>query len=54
VLIINPASGPGAAVDANYAAVAASLRASGVTVLGYVHTAYAQRASSLVTADIDK
>ncbi|RDB26835.1 Spherulin-4 [Hypsizygus marmoreus] len=60
-LIINPASGPGAAgtqPDTTYQACIATLRSTGaaaggnVKLLGYVATGYGSRTSSLVTTDI--
>ncbi|RDB26833.1 Spherulin-4 [Hypsizygus marmoreus] len=60
-LIINPASGPGAAgtqPDTTYQACIATLRSTGaaagrnVKILGYVATGYGNRTSSLVTTDI--
>ena len=52
VLVINPASGPGAQVDAAYAQVTQAARAAGITVLGYVSTSYGSRDAAAVTADI--
>ena len=54
VFIANPNSGPGTKVDATYKTSMASMRASGVKVIGYVHTSYGQRSIDLVKADIDK
>jgi hypothetical protein len=42
IVIINPASGPGAAVDHNYEAALADLRRPPVRVLGYVDDAYGE------------
>lgn len=49
-VVINPASGPGTAVDPAYAEVRAGLRQT--RVLGYVDTDYAQRPHAEVVADI--
>jgi hypothetical protein len=46
--IINPDSGPGTKMDANYLAGVLKLRAAGVGVLGYVSTSYASRDLSAV------
>ena len=54
LIILNPASGPGAAVDPNYTAALESLRSTSVDVYGYVDTDYGQRATSAVLADADK
>jgi len=54
VAVVNPASGPGAAVDSGYAAGIARLTAAGVKVLGYVATGYAVRNPPEVKADIDR
>ena len=53
LVIINPGSGPGAAVDANYAAQLARSQAAGQTVIGYVHSSYGARALADVKADVD-
>ena len=53
VAIINPDNGPGGSQDPNYVAGVNSLRSAGVTVLGYVYTSYAARASASVIADIN-
>jgi hypothetical protein len=50
--ILNPASGPGTAVDPNYTTVITNLRAAGGKVIAYVHTSYGKRALSAVTKDI--
>lgn len=52
--ILNPASGPGAALDANYRNAVNSLRASGGRVIGYVSTSYGARPIADVKADIAK
>ncbi|MFD4138157.1 spherulation-specific family 4 protein [Streptomyces sp. NBC_00390] len=51
-VILNPASGPGAAPDPAFAAVAGRLRAAGVRVLGYADTDYGRRPHSAVVADL--
>jgi Spherulation-specific family 4 len=53
VAVMNPASGPGAAPDANYVSQIAAARAAGVAVLGYVTTSYATRPASAVEAEVD-
>lgn len=55
--IVNPASGPGRAgapADPNYTAVLAEARAAGVTLIGYVSTAYARRPVEVVTAEVER
>ena len=54
MVIINPASGPGASADPGYTQVIAQARAVGIIVLGYVSTSYGQRAQADVIADINK
>jgi hypothetical protein len=54
VAVVNPANGPGGAVDSAYAAGIARLNAAGVKVLGYVATGYAVRNPPEVKADIDR
>jgi hypothetical protein len=54
IVIFNPNSGPGTATDPGYTSVIAQARAAGIVVLGYVSTAYGQRAAADVTADINK
>jgi hypothetical protein len=54
LVIINPASGPGAAVDSNYVTLSANLRAAGTIVLGYVATTYTAKSTADVQAEIDK
>jgi hypothetical protein len=51
--ILNPASGPGASLDANYAAAVSTFQAAGGKAIGYVSTRYAARPLSEVTADIN-
>jgi hypothetical protein len=52
--ILNPASGPGAAADANYASAISRVQTAGGKVIGYVSSSYANRALSDVVADINK
>ncbi len=52
--IVDPASGPGAAVDAGYAAGIGKLQLAGITVLGYVPTGYGARSVATIQADIDR
>lgn len=52
VVIADCDNGPGTAADPNYAAAIAALQAAGVTVLGYVDTAYAQYTEAQVNAQI--
>ena len=54
IVIVNPSSGPGGAVDQNYAAQAKRSRAASLVVLGYVYTGYGRRPSAEVKSDIDK
>ncbi len=53
-VIVNPSSGPGGAIDQNYAARVERNRAASLTVLGYVYTDYGRRPSAAVKSDIDK
>jgi hypothetical protein len=52
IAILNPASGPGTAQDANYVSAVANLHHAGGQVIAYVHTSYATRAMSEVTNDV--
>jgi hypothetical protein len=54
LVIINPASGPGAAVDSNYVTLSSNLRAAGTIVLGYVATTYSSKSAASVQTEIDK
>ena len=54
IAVVNPASGPGAAVDPGYASGIARLSAAGIKVVGYVATGYAVRNAPVVKADIDR
>lgn len=53
-IIINPASGPGKRVDANYTKAIDRLQGAGCMVLGYVDTNYAKRREADVRHDIDQ
>jgi hypothetical protein len=50
---LNPASGPGEKVDANYTKAIDRLRGAGCVVLGYVATKYGKRREADVRKDID-
>ncbi len=52
LLVVNPASGPGAAPDVDYRRAIAAARSGGARVLGYVPTGWAGRPSGAVEADI--
>lgn len=54
VAVMNPASGPGAAVNSDWTAVSNHARGSGHRVLGYVDTAYAARPLADVATDLDR
>jgi spherulation-specific family 4 protein len=54
IAIMNPASGPGTAVNSDWTAVVNHARNCGHRVLGYVDTNYAARPAADVEADIDK
>jgi Spherulation-specific family 4 len=54
LVIVNPASGPGAAPQADYGRAVRRLRAAGTRVLGYVPTAYSARSARAVDADVDR
>ncbi len=51
--ILNPASGPGSARDANYVAAVSRLRNAGGRVIGYVPTGFGSRPLDDVFADVD-
>lgn len=53
-VIVNPASGPGRFVDANYTRAIGRLQGAGCVVLGYVATGYGKRAAAAVKKDIDQ
>ena len=54
VAIVNPASGPGRRVDANYTNVLKQAKKSKVTLIGYVSTSYGKRKTEEVKADVDQ
>jgi hypothetical protein len=54
VVIVNPASGPGAKVDDNYKEVFERAKKSKATLIGYVSTRYAKRPLADVKADVDR
>lgn len=53
-VIVNPASGPGTQVDANYTKAIDRLRGAGCVCLGYVRTDYAKRSVTEVKGDLDQ
>lgn len=53
IAVINPEDGPGASLNADYVKGIAALLKAGVSVLGYVSTAYTVRSETAVNADID-
>jgi hypothetical protein len=53
-VIINPASGPGERVDANYTKAIDRLYGAGCVVLGYVTTSYGKRTEAQVRKEIDQ
>jgi hypothetical protein len=54
LVIINPASMPGTAVDSNYVTIVNNMKAAGLIVLAYTYTGYGSRAAAMVQSDIDK
>jgi hypothetical protein len=54
VVIVNPASGPGAAADPNYAGILKRAERAKVTPIGYVTTSYGRRPLRDVEADVDR
>lgn len=52
--ILNPDSGPGAALDPSYGSVVDGLQAAGGRVIGYVHTSYGTRSAATVKAEISR
>lgn len=54
LLVINPASGPGAEPSAGYREAVRTAQRAGARVLGYVHTTYGARPAVDVMADIDR
>ncbi|MFC1419255.1 spherulation-specific family 4 protein [Streptacidiphilus cavernicola] len=53
-VVFNPASGPGPAPQPEFAQAAATLRAAGVPMLGYVDTDYGRRGHREVVADVER
>ena len=54
VAVVNPANGPGASVDPNYATWIGKLKAAGITVIGYIYTSYGARSVSSVETDASR
>jgi hypothetical protein len=54
LLVINPASGPGAAADSEYRRAIAAAQAAGSRVLGYIPTTWGARPAGEIEADIDR
>jgi hypothetical protein len=52
--IVNPASGPGEKIDANYTLGISRLRSAGIVTLGYVSTSYASIDAPIVRRDVDR
>lgn len=53
-VVVNPASGPGTAVDSNYVRQISSNINSGIKNIAYVATGYQSRSTADIMADIDK
>lgn len=53
-VIVNPNSGPGAAVSQPYVQLIRTLRDAGIRVLGYIPTEYGARDPALVSGEIDR
>jgi hypothetical protein len=53
-VILNPASGPGKEVDANYTKAIDRLQGAGCVVLGYVATSYGKKSEAEVRKSIDR
>jgi hypothetical protein len=53
-VVFNPASGPGDAPQPEFAEAAATLRAAGIPLLGYVDTDYGGRGHREVVADLER
>jgi Spherulation-specific family 4. len=53
-VILNPASGPGEKVDANYSKAIDRLQGAGCVTLGYVTTSYGKRPAADVERDVDR
>lgn len=54
VAIVNPASGPGKKVDANYMAIFTKAKKSKAIPIGYVPLGYAKRSTDEIKADVDR
>ncbi len=54
VAIVNPNSGPGAAMDPNYVSGILSLQSAGVEVIGYVPTGYGSRSPAEVESMVNQ
>ncbi|HEY6762197.1 MAG TPA: spherulation-specific family 4 protein [Baekduia sp.] len=54
MVVVNPASGPGAERSDGYAGAVRKLKAAGVRVLGYVPTGYGYRPLDAVRADVQR
>jgi hypothetical protein len=54
VAAVNPSSGPGSSMDANYASVVNTLKSEGIIVIGYLPTKYGSRDISEVMSDISR
>jgi len=52
--ILNPNSGPGAAIDPNYINATRMLQKAGGQIVGYVHTQYGRRSIADVVADMQR
>jgi hypothetical protein len=52
IVVFNPASGPGSQPDTRYNDHLAALRAAGIRIVGYVDTAFGERAAAAVIEDI--
>lgn len=53
-VIVNPNSGPGAALSQPYVQLIKTLRDAGLEIFGYIPTKYGARDPALVTAEIDR
>ena len=54
IMIANPDSGPGTAVDPNYVSGIAQAQKAGIKVLGYSHTSYGARAAATVESEVSE
>ena len=54
MIVFNPESGPGTAVDPAYTQVIAQAQAAGIVMVGYVATSYGARPEADVIADINR